>query len=69
MNNTRKCPFCKNGFLERKIIDETYTYKNQSITVKQSGEFCNYCEEGILNGNDLRSTEKELNDFRAKVDR
>jgi HTH-type transcriptional regulator/antitoxin MqsA len=68
MNNIRKCPFCKDGFLERKIIDDTYTYKNQNITVKQSGEFCNCCEEGILNGNDLKSTEKELNDFHAKVD-
>jgi len=56
----KKCPFCKEGFLERKTIKETYTYKGQTIEVDQPGEFCNSCEEGILNAADMKATEKQL---------
>ncbi len=44
----KKCPFCKDGFLERKTINETYTYKEHTLEVEQPGEWCNVCEEGIL---------------------
>ncbi len=64
----KKCPFCKGGFLERKTIRETYTYKGHSLEVNQPGEFCNACEEGILNGADLKATERFIRDFQAQVD-
>jgi len=54
----KKCPFCKEVFLERKTIKETYT--GHTIEVDQPGEFCNSCEEGILNAADMKATEKQI---------
>jgi HTH-type transcriptional regulator/antitoxin MqsA len=64
----KKCPFCKDGFLERKTINEIYTYQGHTLKVKQPGEWCNMCEEGILNGADLKATERQKNDFQSQVD-
>ncbi|RKZ37077.1 MAG: hypothetical protein DRQ49_16850 [Gammaproteobacteria bacterium] len=64
----KKCPFCKDGSLERKIIKETYKYKGHALEVEQPGEWCNVCDEGILNGADLKVTEKLKNDFQSQVD-
>ena len=59
----KKCPFCKYGFLERQTINETYTYQGHTFKVKQPGEWCNVCEEGILKGADLKATERQIRDF------
>lgn len=64
----KKCPFCGNGVLERKTIQETYTYKGQTLTVEQPGAWCNVCDEGILDGDDLKATQKQIRDFQAQVD-
>ena len=64
----KACSFCKKGFLERKTIQETYTYKGHTIEIDQPGEFCHFCGEGILNGADLQATEKQLLAFQAKID-
>jgi len=64
-----KCPLCEKGALERKKVKETYTYKGQSIDILQPGEWCNRCNEGILDSVDIKVTEKILHDFRAKIDR
>jgi HTH-type transcriptional regulator / antitoxin MqsA len=64
----KECPFCKTGFLERKTIKEIYTYKGHRIEIEQPGEFCNVCDEGILNSADLKATEKQVRDFQAKID-
>jgi YgiT-type zinc finger domain-containing protein len=62
----KTCPFCKNGFLERKTIRETYTYKDHAVELDQPGEWCHACGESILNGEDLKATEKQIRDFQAK---
>lgn len=64
----RKCPFCHDGVLERRVIREQYNYKGHTIEVDQPGEFCTHCEEGILNKEDLEATRQELHDFRAGID-
>jgi len=64
----KKCPFCKDGFLERKTVNETYTYKGHTIELDQPGEWCNTCEEGILENADLRATEKRISDFQSQID-
>jgi HTH-type transcriptional regulator/antitoxin MqsA len=64
----KTCSFCKKGFLERKTIKETYTYKGYSIEIDQPGEFCDFCSEGVLNGADLKATEKQILAFQAKID-
>lgn len=64
----KKCPFCPDGFLERKTIQETYTYKNHSISIEQPGEWCNSCGEGILNSDDLNATDQQIRTSQAQVD-
>jgi len=68
MTKSSKCPFCKDGVITRGVIQETHTYKGRSITVDQPGEFCNLCEEGILNGDDLNSTSEIIVEFQRVVD-
>lgn len=64
----KKCPFCEEGLLERKTIKETYTYKEHMLEIDQPGEWCTVCGEGILNGADLKTIEKQIRDFQAKID-
>ena len=45
----------------------TYRFKGRSIVLEQPGAWCDYCDEGILNGEDLQSTEAQLKEFRKSV--
>ncbi|MDY0096423.1 MAG: type II toxin-antitoxin system MqsA family antitoxin [Candidatus Vecturithrix sp.] len=64
----KTCPFCGEGVLERKVLTETYTYKGHSFEIEQPGEWCSACEEGILNGKDLKATDKQIRDIQAQID-
>lgn len=63
-----KCPVCGIGNLERKSIEQVFTYKEKEFKYQQPGEWCNSCEEGVLHSSDMDATELLLSDFRAKVD-
>ena len=63
-----KCHACKNGNLHHKMKPQIYTYKGNSITLQQPGYWCDSCEEGILNGEDIAKTEKAFEDFKGKID-
>jgi HTH-type transcriptional regulator / antitoxin MqsA len=62
------CPFCGKGTLERKTLRETYTYKGHTFEIGQPGEWCTVCEEGILNGKDLKATDKQIRGVQAQID-
>lgn len=64
----KKCPFCHDGILKRSTIRETYHYKNTKITFDQPGDYCDSCEEGILNANDLKINKKMLHDWQNTID-
>lgn len=64
----KKCSFCENGYLERKVLEETYEYKGHKITLNQPGEYCNSCEEAIFSGNDLKINKKTLHDWQTVAD-
>lgn len=64
----KKCPLCIEGFLERKIVIETHTYKGHSKQVEQQGEWCNVCKEGVLSESDLKATQKQISDFQSRID-
>lgn len=64
---SKVCPEC-GGEMVRETRNVPYTYKNQVIEVKQPGDWCNACGEGVLTVTDIKATEKELHDFRAKID-
>ena len=61
------CPIC-NGKVEYKTQSITYTYKEHSIEVEQSGEYCLECKESFLSTKDLKSTKLEISNFKRKID-
>lgn len=68
MTKKKKCSFCKNGLMQNETRKETYEYKDKEIQINQSALYCSSCDEAILEGKDLKNIEKELHDFKAKVD-
>ncbi len=63
-----KCHACSKGILSQKAKLQMYTYKGKSITLEQPGLWCDFCEEGILNGEDIAKTEEGFDEFKSKVD-
>jgi HTH-type transcriptional regulator/antitoxin MqsA len=63
-----KCQACNKGNLHHKTKPQVFTYKGKSITLEQPGLWCDSCEEGILNSDDISKTEKAFEKFKAKVD-
>ncbi len=63
-----KCHACNKGILSQKTKPQVYTYKGKSITLEQPGLWCDSCEEGILNGEDIAKTEKAFDEFKSKID-
>lgn len=47
----------------------TLRYKSHSITIDQPGFWCDSCQEGVIGSEDRKATQKELQTFRASVDR
>lgn len=62
------CPVCFNGTLRRGDKSEVFTYHGKSFSYTQPGDWCDKCDEGILNGEDLLSTEEEVFDFMQGID-
>ena len=63
-----KCPCCHKGYLTRKTIKNTFHYKGHSIVLDQPGEYCDTCDDGVLNGSDLAYTSKTLRDWHTEID-
>lgn len=45
MNN---CPIC-NGKLNKKTYKKNMLYKNKTLTIEMTGDYCEECEEGFFN--------------------
>jgi len=63
-----KCHACNKGTLHQKIKSQVFTYKGKSIKLDQPGLWCNSCEKGILDGDDIIKTEKTFEAFKNKID-
>lgn len=68
MTHSKYCPLCQQGTLIRDTRPQIYKYQGYEITIEQPGDYCDHCGEAILSGEDLRATEKQLNDFQARID-
>lgn len=62
-----KCPVCHQGELSRDNKPTVYTYKGKSIEIEQPGMWCDTCEEGILTGEDIKSTEQTFEAFKNAI--
>ena len=66
--DNEKCPICGIGTLKKKIIDETFKYKNQAITIPDYTIYeCSECDEAIVDNETLKKTAKEIRAFYKHV--
>lgn len=65
--HNKQCQICFEGKLHREVRDVSYDFRGHSITIKQSGDWCDQCGEGLLNGDDLASTTEEIEKFKKSV--
>jgi HTH-type transcriptional regulator/antitoxin MqsA len=62
------CPFCGKKSYRHRTKSMTLHYKSHPITIKQPGYWCSQCGEGVIGGNDRKTTQKELQSLCAKID-
>ena len=63
------CLICFQGVLRRYVKRVAMDYKGRVFEQDQPGDWCDTCEEGILNGDDLQATEPAWLAFRDAVDK
>jgi HTH-type transcriptional regulator/antitoxin MqsA len=61
------CPICS-GPIEFTTKKVTYTYKEHTKEIEQSGDYCLNCKESFLSAKDLKSTQKDIANFKREVD-
>ena len=65
----QKCPICDLGKLKRKVIDETFEYKGQTLVVPDYIIYqCAVCEESLVDGKSVQSSQRALKEFFHRVD-
>lgn len=69
MKKNEHCPFCGKESFHHQIKPLALHYKSHSITIEQPGYWCDACKEGVIGGEDRKATQKQLQAFRARVDR
>jgi len=67
-NITEHCPFCGKKSYYHQTKSMTLRYKSTPITVKQPGFWCDECGEGVIGGEDRKTTQRELQTLRAEID-
>lgn len=65
--NAVRCHEC-GAVMRRGARDVPYSYKGETIQVKQPGWYCTGCDEGVLDGADMAATESAFVDLKARVD-
>jgi len=63
-----KCPACGAGNLVREAHDLTYSHGGRSTVIRQRGEFCKSCGEGVFTADESEQYLAAVNAFRAEVD-
>ena len=54
--------------MQRGVRPMTLEYKSLRITVDMPGWYCDTCEEGILDGEDMKVSDRALNRLKARAD-
>jgi len=62
-----QCQICFAGTTRREVKEETYSFKGYETVIQQPGLWCDSCGEGILNGDDLKATAEEIDNFKQEV--
>ncbi len=61
------CPICRVGHLSHRTKRVVIDLAEYERVMEQPGFWCNHCEEGIINGDDLMATDAQMQEFRAYV--
>jgi HTH-type transcriptional regulator / antitoxin MqsA len=64
---TMKCPICGAAELIHDIRDIPYTYKEETIVLRTTGDFCPACGESIHDSEDSKRVMSEMNAFTRQV--
>jgi len=63
---TRRCPAC-GGTMERKVMNETVSFQDHSLSYEQPGWHCDACDEGVLEGPDNAFHDAALHEVMARA--
>ena len=63
-----KCPLCGTGTLVSETRDLTYVYRDQTTTIRQAGDYCTHCAEGIFTQDQGDTYLAAIKLFRTQVD-
>lgn len=63
-----KCPVCGGGKLVRESRDLSYSYGGRSTIIRQNGDFCDVCGEGVFSGDESEQYLAAVSAFKAGVD-
>jgi len=64
-----RCPMCGRGEIHRETRSVEYKFQGRSITVEQSGLYCDKCGDALLEAGDLASNRQALLDLLSKSER
>ncbi len=63
---TRRCPAC-GGVMRRKVMKETVSFRDHSLSYEQPGWRCGACDEGVLEGPDNAFHDAALHEVMARA--
>ena len=63
---TRRCPAC-GGMMRRKVMNETVSFQDHSLSYEQPGWRCEACDEGVLEGPDNAFHDAALHEVMARA--
>ncbi len=63
----KNCPIC-DSIIEYTTKMIPYEYKGHTKEIAQSGEYCTNCKESFLSPKDLKSTQKDISNFKREVE-
>jgi len=62
------CPLCGEKSYSHKIKKVQLSYKSNTLSYKQPGNWCDSCDEGVIEPCDRKATQKQLMEFRSSID-
>lgn len=62
------CPICGEQALKHETRPVPYTYKGHTFTIKQPAEWCQACGEGIINPEDNKAVQVNIQEEKARID-
>lgn len=64
----KHCPLCGKNTYYHDVRPFKLTYKGETLTIQQPCFWCDSCGEGIIDGNDRKSTRETIQVWRSKID-